>query len=316
MRNLKPLSNTVFIIGLLVLLLNDQWWKAAFHNDWTGKISDFAGMLIFPMFLVAVTRMRTLTAILLTAIGFIYWKSPFSQPLIDGINSLGGLQFARVVDYTDLWAFLVFPLTFIALEKPMHFNIESIHTRRLAQFIILPLSLFAFIATSVPDEDYDPLLESSLTRCCDIGPIDVMVGNARVYVPTAFTPDGDGLNDVFQVMGNAELQAVDSFVIYELVTYDTIFFVEHMTDMSLANGFDGIVNDTVRAARYDYRFVAVASDSSRARLRGYVCSIPCMDPIDEARPEALEECLFSTQQGVDGGLDSGLPSGEMFDCFE
>ena len=36
------LSSPGFLVALAVLLANDLWWKAAFGNWLTGKLSDFA----------------------------------------------------------------------------------------------------------------------------------------------------------------------------------------------------------------------------------------------------------------------------------
>lgn len=41
------------VLAIVVLLLNDHWWKFAFTGWWTGKISDFAGMVFFPLLLQA-----------------------------------------------------------------------------------------------------------------------------------------------------------------------------------------------------------------------------------------------------------------------
>ena len=45
---LHPLA----IVALVVLVLNDHWWKEAFGNALTGKLSDFAGLALFPLVLV------------------------------------------------------------------------------------------------------------------------------------------------------------------------------------------------------------------------------------------------------------------------
>lgn len=41
----------VSLAAIAVLVLNDHWWKAALHNTLTGKLSDFAGLVFFPLFL-------------------------------------------------------------------------------------------------------------------------------------------------------------------------------------------------------------------------------------------------------------------------
>ena len=39
------------ILSMIVLGLNDHIWKAAYGNVWTGKISDVAGLIFFPILL-------------------------------------------------------------------------------------------------------------------------------------------------------------------------------------------------------------------------------------------------------------------------
>ena len=48
MENTNKIGNPVFIISVLILITNDFYLKAAFHNDLTGKLSDFAGLFAFP----------------------------------------------------------------------------------------------------------------------------------------------------------------------------------------------------------------------------------------------------------------------------
>ena len=121
----KYLLNAVFIGGLFVLILNDHVLKTAFGNGLTGKLSDVAGLLIFPLFLKFVFSASDRAVVTATLLGFLYWKSPFSQPFIDLYNSVTLLPVARVVDYTDYFALLVLPLSYYVLK-----NIERFQWRR------------------------------------------------------------------------------------------------------------------------------------------------------------------------------------------
>jgi len=46
--------NSYFVIGLIVLIINDFYLKYEYGNFATGKLSDFAGLLIFPMFVASI----------------------------------------------------------------------------------------------------------------------------------------------------------------------------------------------------------------------------------------------------------------------
>jgi hypothetical protein len=50
MKRKELIFNPYFIGGLSVLMLNDFYLKHEYGNYLTGKLSDFAGLLIFPMF--------------------------------------------------------------------------------------------------------------------------------------------------------------------------------------------------------------------------------------------------------------------------
>ncbi len=43
--------------AVVLLLLNDQWGKSAFPGALTGKLSDFAGLAFFPLFLQALVEL-------------------------------------------------------------------------------------------------------------------------------------------------------------------------------------------------------------------------------------------------------------------
>lgn len=47
------LLHPVPILAIAVLVLNDHWWKHAFPGFVTGKLSDVAGMVFFPLMLQA-----------------------------------------------------------------------------------------------------------------------------------------------------------------------------------------------------------------------------------------------------------------------
>lgn len=150
----KIFLSPFFIFCLFLLLLNDFFLKQQFHNFLTGKLSDFAGLFVFPLFFAAFFPKRRLAIYISTAILFIFWKSPFSQSLIDFWNLIVYFKIWRVVDYTDLLALSVLPLSYFYFEtetqKQKTFSL-SFAKRAFVSFVVL-LSVFAFTATSFADE--------------------------------------------------------------------------------------------------------------------------------------------------------------------
>lgn len=105
------LFNYCFLIGLIILTCNDHFWKYQYHNWLTGKISDFAGLLILPLFLAYLFPRKAKYMAVLSGLFFIFWKSPLSENLIYFYNQFAFLPISRIVDYTDLIALSVLPFS-------------------------------------------------------------------------------------------------------------------------------------------------------------------------------------------------------------
>jgi hypothetical protein len=131
-----------FILGLSLLLLNDFVFKRYFHGLVTGKLSDFAGLFVFPLFWVALSPRLRGIAYGLTAAIFVFWKSSYSQPLIDTWNTVCLFSVSRSVDYGDLVALTVLPWSY-------RYSLNRSHTRsRNWIYAIGVASILAFTATS------------------------------------------------------------------------------------------------------------------------------------------------------------------------
>ncbi|KOY87822.1 hypothetical protein AD998_18280 [bacterium 336/3] len=142
-QRLKILTSYYFIIGLIILLLNDFVLKELYGNWLTGKLSDFAGLFIFPLFWTSLFPKYKKDIFWFTGVLFTLWKSPASQIFIDFWNDIRLWYLQRTVDYTDLMALLILPFAFqIETIK------ERLVTLHLTPFIPLVISVFAFMATS------------------------------------------------------------------------------------------------------------------------------------------------------------------------
>lgn len=142
-NNLKITTSFWFIAAVIVLLLNDFLFKDLYGNWWTGKLSDFAGLIVFSLFWTALFPKHKNKIFWSVAMVFIYWKSSYSQPFIDFWNNTGLLPISRVVDYTDLIALSVLPLANY-IEQQKH------QLKRMTIQPIVPLlvAAFSFMATS------------------------------------------------------------------------------------------------------------------------------------------------------------------------
>jgi hypothetical protein len=111
------LTNPVFITSLLLLIFNDFLFKSIGHNWLTGKLSDFAGVIVLALLLAYLFPRLSGKAALLSGVIFILWKSPLAGPLISWSNSALNWPISRVIDYTDLIALVVLPFTWLYIKS-------------------------------------------------------------------------------------------------------------------------------------------------------------------------------------------------------
>lgn len=316
MKN-KYLFNYIFLLGLFLLILNDHLLKAVYGNWFTGKLSDVAGLLILPMFLKYLFPISTKKSILFTIVFFIFWKSPFSQFFIDSFNSLGLYNMGRVVDYTDFIAFLILPFSSYVLDNIEKFEMKlpTISIQKMATQSILLLTFLTFCATS-KDEDFVPDPAEAIAGCCLTEPVELNIGSGSIYVPTMFTPDGNGINDFFQISADSNILKIDSFVIFDQYSGDFIFEVTNITEIVPENGFDGVVADTVAAAQYFYFLYVTSVDNVTVRVDGAICALPCEEPLNIPRPDSLSNCAFPIQYDeINGVYDENIDTQEDLNCF-
>lgn len=153
-RNPRLLLNAYFITALTVLVCNDHLWKFAYANALTGKLSDLAGLVLLPLvicFLIPPSRER---AIWWAALFFIFWKTPWSGPVISWYNDFAPIPISRIVDYSDFWALLVLPLPYWLIRRYHHSAPTPVRlvisSQSLAGWSLLLVTSLSFIATSPP----------------------------------------------------------------------------------------------------------------------------------------------------------------------
>ncbi len=103
-QRLSWILSPTFLICLILTVINDFYLKSEYPGLITGKISDFTGLFIFPITLWVIIGRNKSLIFIGSALAFVFWKSPFSQPFIDLWNNAPFFNIGRVVDYTDLIA--------------------------------------------------------------------------------------------------------------------------------------------------------------------------------------------------------------------
>lgn len=145
-NRLKQLLSPLFIFFLVLLLVNDFFLKAAFHNELTGKLSDFSGLFIFPIFWSVVFPRQKLWIFILTAVAFTFWKSDYASGSIEFITPYLGVR--RTVDLSDLIALPMILLAWLYIKREFQQPINTALLSRLSTYFIGAVAIFSFCATT------------------------------------------------------------------------------------------------------------------------------------------------------------------------
>ena len=135
-----------FLVALALLIANDHWLKTAYPGPVTGKLSDFAGLFVVALALVAWRADRAAIGCVILGSLFVVWKSPLATPLIDAWNATIRWPVARTIDATDLIALAAIPAAMrYARSRPRSID------RRLVRYLAAAVMLLAVTATSYTD---------------------------------------------------------------------------------------------------------------------------------------------------------------------
>lgn len=178
------------------------------------------------------------------------------------------------------------------------------------------LSLIFLVSACGEDETPPEIVPSPVAACCENDAFDASVGGNSIFIPNVFTPDNDGLNDLFLIMADSDEVIILDFKVKTAIG-TTVFSAQNFPAFADAGKWDGTVNGTVTKGIFNYEAEVQAADGSVLLLEGKICSLPC-PPAGETEPTfaALDNCLFSTQHDGQGGADENLPSFEELECLE
>ncbi len=144
--NKDKLISPLFILGLIALLINDFYLKYNFPGLITGKLSDFTGLFIFPFFFSVFFPSKKRAIYILTGIGFIIWKLPVTDHILQIWNSNLFFKINRVVDYSDYWALFILPMSYF--YNPSFPNNLNFRYKKIMRIGLTYLAMFSFIATA------------------------------------------------------------------------------------------------------------------------------------------------------------------------
>jgi hypothetical protein len=153
-RTFISLSHPISIAAIIVVLLNDHWWRHAAPSWFTGKIGDFAWLIFAPFLLAAILswlfprREKFVGYAAIIGVGLIFALAKtvpaFHALTIDVLEFLTGWPNVLRMDHTDL---LSLPALLIALWI---WERSANRSFRLADcgWVLLPLAVLATMADS------------------------------------------------------------------------------------------------------------------------------------------------------------------------
>lgn len=146
MRNQNLILNYIFVSCLIILFLNDHFFKFHYTGWFTGKLSDIVGIILLPLLLTYLFPKLRQHSVFVAGFLFIFWKSSYSENLIQFYNTVSPIPLHRVVDYTDLLVLLLLPVPYMLIRNTRlidHLAFKKINP----SFVLLP-SLLVLMSTS------------------------------------------------------------------------------------------------------------------------------------------------------------------------
>ncbi len=153
----RALVHPLWVGALVVLALNDHWWK---YDDLlpaavTGKLSDFAGLLVAPVLLAAIVGVRRRAGLFAAhvAVGVVFTLIQVSRSFADAWSALMDLvamPWVITSDPTDLVALPMLALGMHVYPRAMQ-RAASASLRRTGELAGAAVGLVCCVATSRPE---------------------------------------------------------------------------------------------------------------------------------------------------------------------
>ncbi|HNR05906.1 MAG TPA: gliding motility-associated C-terminal domain-containing protein [Saprospiraceae bacterium] len=139
--------------------------------------------------------------------------------------------------------------------------------------------------------------------CCGAEPIEYLHSDMSIYVPNVFTPNKDGINDLFYPFISGKVVEIIDFTVFTDVGDTVLFYRPTVVYSNLENyGWDGMRKDGLPyIGAFKYSLIMVNRQGDTRVLTGRACRIECGADADEIKQKS--GCYFPEQAGPDGKVD-------------
>ncbi|GAB3921466.1 gliding motility-associated C-terminal domain-containing protein [Larkinella terrae] len=131
------------------------------------------------------------------------------------------------------------------------------------------------VTTAKPSETtrYTLIVEDLEFHCQKTASVEVTIGDCTIHTPTAFTPNKDGNNDVFLILGTDCVTEVKEFLIYNRWS-EVIFRKQNFPASDPAYGWNGeYLGETSESGIYTYKIKVAYINGKLDERRGTVMLI-------------------------------------------
>lgn len=182
--------------------------------------------------------------------------------------------------------------------------------------INLLIGIFCITCTvaCAQEERVQPIDGKIYEACCGAEPVEFTNKDAYIFVANAFTPNNDGINDLFYPIVNEGVLEVIDFVIYT-AEGDTALFDRRTVDYNNIKEYawNGLRYDgAVYKGAFKYSMRVVLKSGGLLKVEGKACRIVC-EP-DAVIFKAKLGCFYPVQASTSRRLDISLPNKES-GCF-